>query len=249
MTDFERLERRLAAVERTLTDSERPVSDIPDQAAIADDIERIDQRIDDLVTRIATLEGSTQALRGYVGNVRSVNEAVEQRADAAVATVDRLERRVEALEGAQTDSERTVFVSRAVVRDSTAPSIRCRNGGMQGSDPATDADSTPDERTVLEESAQQADPDRSVDRSLLTSGGDRRYRPGVGATDASRVRLAESSAIDHQQIEAQLAELTAIDDGSDRRDSTEPTEEQSRQDDADESGDTTFLESVRGLFS
>ncbi len=100
MSDFARLERRLAAVERALTESDRPVSDLPDHAAIVDDIDRLDGRIDDLVTRITELEGSTQALRGYVGNVRSVNEGVERRADSAVATVDRLERRVEGLERA-----------------------------------------------------------------------------------------------------------------------------------------------------
>ena len=100
MSEFARLERRLAAVERALTESDRPVSDLPDHAAIANDIDRLDGRIDDLVARLAEVEGSAQALCGYVGNVRSVNEGVERRADSAVATVDRLERRVEELEGA-----------------------------------------------------------------------------------------------------------------------------------------------------
>ncbi|AHF98842.1 hypothetical protein HALLA_08170 [Halostagnicola larsenii XH-48] len=247
MSDFERLERRLAAVERALTDSDRPVSDVPEQAAIADDIDRLDERIDDLVARVADLEGSTQALRGYVGNVRSVNEAVERRADAAVATVDRLERRIEAVEGARTDSETTMVVSRAVVRDSTTPAGRYRSESG-GSGPETDPDSTTDQRAALEE-FHQTDPDHSVDRSLLAGGSDRRSRPGVGVTDASSVRLADPSAIDHQQIEAELAELTAIDDEPDRRDSTEPTEDQSRRDDADESDGTAIFEAVRGLFS
>ncbi|MDJ1431024.1 hypothetical protein [Halostagnicola sp. A-GB9-2] len=111
MSDFERLERRLAAVERALTESDRPVRDVPETAAIADDIDRLDEQTEELATRIAELEGSTQALRGYVGNVRSVNESVERRADSAVATVDRLERRVEALERATTDTNTTVLVS------------------------------------------------------------------------------------------------------------------------------------------
>jgi hypothetical protein len=48
--------------------------------------------------RVAELEAATQALRGYVGNVRSVNERVEERADAALARAEELDGRVTALE-------------------------------------------------------------------------------------------------------------------------------------------------------
>lgn len=98
MTDTTVLARRLAAVERTLVEGERGPVDLPDAAAVADDIDRLESRFDDLERRIAELEGATQALRGYVGNVRSVEEAVERRADVAVATVDRLDDRVASIE-------------------------------------------------------------------------------------------------------------------------------------------------------
>lgn len=272
MSDFERLERRLTAVERALADSERPVSDIPKRAAVADDIDRLDERLDDLVARVANLEASTQALRGYVGNVRSVNEAVERRADAAVATVDRLERRIEAFEGAQTDSETTVFVSRAVVRDSTTSPEKSHAESSLELDPDTGPDSASEYRS-LEESPLQSDRDSAADRLLLTSGGDRRSRPETSTTDARHGRRPGSSTIDHQQIEAQLAELTAADDESGRHgsadmtgetgnkpstDTNESTTDAGRQTtadspdedgDSDRSSDTTFLEAVRGMFS
>ena len=62
------LERRLEAVERALSDEEP--------------LERID-RLDDLEERVVELEAAVQALRGYVGSVRAVNEDVERRADRA----------------------------------------------------------------------------------------------------------------------------------------------------------------------
>ncbi|MFC4246739.1 hypothetical protein ACFOZ7_06970 [Natribaculum luteum] len=105
MTDSDALERRLAAVERALVDGDHALTDLPDAAAVADELARLDERLDDLDARVAELEGSTRALRGYVGNVRSADEDVERRADAAIATVDRLERRVAALECATRSSD------------------------------------------------------------------------------------------------------------------------------------------------
>lgn len=66
--DRDSLERRLAAVERALAEDEP--------------LERADH-LDDLEARVAELEAAVQALRGYVGSVRAVNEEVERRADRA----------------------------------------------------------------------------------------------------------------------------------------------------------------------
>lgn len=93
MSDDEALQRRLRAVERSLTDSDHDVDSLRTAGEQADRVDELTARLDEAEDRIAELEASTQALRGYVGNVRSVNEDVEQRADAALAAVDRLEER------------------------------------------------------------------------------------------------------------------------------------------------------------
>ena len=90
MSDDEALQRRLRAVERSLTDGDHDVDSLRTAGDQADRIDELAARLDEAEDRIAELEASTQALRGYVGNVRSVNEDVEQRADAALAGVERL---------------------------------------------------------------------------------------------------------------------------------------------------------------
>ncbi|MFC7134147.1 MULTISPECIES: DUF7310 family coiled-coil domain-containing protein [Salinibaculum] len=90
----ESFEERLAAVERALTDTD---GDRPDLATAAEVAERVDDLETDLAAltdRVAELEAATQALRGYVGNVRSVNEEVEQRADLALSKAEAASRAV-----------------------------------------------------------------------------------------------------------------------------------------------------------
>lgn len=95
MSDDDAVERRLRAVERALTDDDRAVADLAEAGELADRVDALESDLEDLRDRVAELESATQALRGYVGNVRSVNRDVEQRADAAVAAVDRLEDRLD----------------------------------------------------------------------------------------------------------------------------------------------------------
>jgi len=87
----EALEKRIAALERAIADDEGERVALADGAATAERVEALEARLDDLTDRIAELEAATQALRGYVGNVRSVNREVEQRADAALAKAESLE--------------------------------------------------------------------------------------------------------------------------------------------------------------
>lgn len=75
----ETLEARLSAVERALTDAEST----PHRADVPD-------RLDDIETRLRDLEAATQALRGYVGEVRARDDRAEQRADAPLADVSQL---------------------------------------------------------------------------------------------------------------------------------------------------------------
>jgi len=73
MSDDEALQRRLRAVERSLTDGDHDVDSLRTAGDQADRIDELAARLDEAEDRIAELEASTQALRGYVGNVRSVN--------------------------------------------------------------------------------------------------------------------------------------------------------------------------------
>lgn len=128
MADSDDLERRLAAVERAVdgdTDlaspgsenlgSETPGSETPDSASD----EALETRLDSLESRVDELDAAVQAIRGFLGGVSAVNEAVERRADAAVAAVERLEARL--------DGE-----------DSVAPTTGSPSDGGDGEHPSAD---------------------------------------------------------------------------------------------------------------
>lgn len=103
--DIDALAARLSAVERAVTDDEtRPAASPPvespyrcDDPDHSDDpdfdgrLSAVEEALADLDARLDEVEAATQALRGYVGAVRSVNREVERRADAALAAVERLE--------------------------------------------------------------------------------------------------------------------------------------------------------------
>jgi chromosome segregation ATPase len=83
------IEQRLRAVERALTDGEASPAEIEDGAALRSELDRQADRVEELDERVRELEAAVQALRGYVGNVRAVNEDVERRAEAALAAAER----------------------------------------------------------------------------------------------------------------------------------------------------------------
>ncbi|MEF8974242.1 MAG: hypothetical protein V5A15_05075, partial [Haloarcula sp.] len=89
MTDIETLAERLQTVERAVTDGTTEFPEVTELAELETRMDTVEQRVDDIDERTAELEAATQALRGYVGNIRAVNEDVEQRADAALAATDR----------------------------------------------------------------------------------------------------------------------------------------------------------------
>jgi chromosome segregation ATPase len=78
------LDERLAAVERALTDGDHDLTDLEAASETTARLDALEDEIETLDDRVAELEAATQALRGYVGNVRSVNEDVEQRATLAL---------------------------------------------------------------------------------------------------------------------------------------------------------------------
>ena len=95
MSDVETLAERVRTVERAVTDGDQTFPAVDDIAELTERIDALERELEELDERTADLEGATQALRGYVGNVRSVNERVEQRADTALAATERLERRLD----------------------------------------------------------------------------------------------------------------------------------------------------------
>lgn len=92
------LQRRLDAVERAL-DGEPGQHRQPD----TDDTDALAARVATLEARVDELDAAIQAVRGFLGGVSAVNEAVERRADAAVAAVERLETRLDGEGGTPID--------------------------------------------------------------------------------------------------------------------------------------------------
>jgi hypothetical protein len=92
---------RLAAVDDALVDESSEDASV-DGSASEDGREGApsDAEVAALADRVAELEAAVQALRGYAGSVRAVNDRVEERADAAVATAEDCRERVAALERA-----------------------------------------------------------------------------------------------------------------------------------------------------
>lgn len=91
MSDAERLDERVRAIERALTDGDATLPELESRADLLDRIDELGERTAALERRLDELDAATQAIRGYVGNVRSVNRDVERRADAALAAVEALE--------------------------------------------------------------------------------------------------------------------------------------------------------------
>ncbi|MBV0923662.1 hypothetical protein KTS45_05555 [Halomicroarcula limicola] len=105
MTDAETLEERVRTVERAVTDGDHEFPEATELADLRARVEALEQRFAELDDRTSELEAATQALRGYVGNVRSVNQDVERRADAALAAVEEMERRLDDRQPSATDSD------------------------------------------------------------------------------------------------------------------------------------------------
>ncbi|WP_224269886.1 DUF7310 family coiled-coil domain-containing protein [Haloprofundus salinisoli] len=91
-TRLERLETRLDAVERATTGTDISVVDLSSAADLDARLTAVEERLSEFDDRLSELDAAVQALRGYVGGVRTVNRAVERRADAALAAVESLER-------------------------------------------------------------------------------------------------------------------------------------------------------------
>lgn len=141
--DRDELRDRLDAVERALTDGAGDLDDLRAAADTAAELETLRDRVTELEDRTAELDAATQALRGYVGNVRSVNRDVERRADAALAKVESLEAELDVSSDANgaepTDDSQPHTSSGGPGSDVVAEHERARSGRA----PDTDGPSEP----------------------------------------------------------------------------------------------------------
>jgi len=88
---MDELEARIEALERAVTDGDSDLSALAAAGETGERLATVETEMEELSDRVAELEAATQALRGYVGNVRAVNREVEQRADAALAKAESVE--------------------------------------------------------------------------------------------------------------------------------------------------------------
>lgn len=95
MSETDRLTDRLQAVERALTGSDQTVSDLEDVATLNRQMKTLTTQLETIEQRLDRLDAAVQAVRGYVGQQKAVNDDVERRADAALAAIDRVERELD----------------------------------------------------------------------------------------------------------------------------------------------------------
>lgn len=107
MDDGRPLHERVDALERAVTDGHAD-DGLPDAARMAARVDDLETTVEGMDDRVAELEAAIQALRGFAGGIQAVDEAVERRADAAVARVDRLETELEELRNRVDDADDTV---------------------------------------------------------------------------------------------------------------------------------------------
>lgn len=98
VTDIERLERRLEAVERALTDGDTEVAALAAADDLAGRVDDLEARVETLSAEAAEREAAVRAVRGYVGQERAADREAERTAESALATAESLQERVRAVE-------------------------------------------------------------------------------------------------------------------------------------------------------
>jgi hypothetical protein len=137
------IDERLRAVERALSDGN------DDATLPAGGETDVEERIADLEARMEDLEAAVRAIRGYVGNVRSINRDVERRADAALAKARAVETALDEREAARRTGRR-------------GHDTITEDGTRRGPDPG-DRPRSRDETVPSAEERLDADPGRNPD--------------------------------------------------------------------------------------
>ncbi|WP_318566848.1 DUF7285 family protein [Salinigranum marinum] len=114
-----------------VTDGHTDLTSVADATDVATRLDAVERRLDDVETRLGEMEAATQALRGYLGGVDGVSDAVERRADLALA-------KAEAVEDAVFDGRDGLAVERLPDADAPAPGADTAADPVDGADPAAD---------------------------------------------------------------------------------------------------------------
>lgn len=222
--DIDDLDERLDAVERALTDGDH---DLVTLAAAADDaatIDRLRERVDALEEQVAELDAATQALRGYVGNVRRVDREIEQRADAALAAVERLEREgtanpVEGSDASETESTPAATAQRDAAQSENAETGNRGRGAARARttepDPAADpcrCERCGSRRRDRGRQSASDHPEPAADGHDGTGDRDRRATAGRPAADGGRDEWARTTAAGNGDDESAGGVLASLRD-------------------------------------
>jgi hypothetical protein len=186
------LHERVAALERAVTDGHAD-DGLPDAGRMAARVDDIEAAVEELDDRMAELDAAVQALRGFAGGVRAVDEEIERRANAAISRVDRLEAELESV-AAELPAEGASVAESEMDRHEAAPEPR---DGMVGGRRADARDGTTAGR--VGESHGDGDGDGDSDDTnigTVTSTRDETLREEV--TARSDAALAEAVASDEQ---------------------------------------------------
>ncbi|WP_049925482.1 DUF7310 family coiled-coil domain-containing protein [Halopiger goleimassiliensis] len=177
MTDIDRLDQRLSAVERVVVDGDVTLEELSELTALSEEVSELERRIEEQERRIADLEASVQSIEGYVGNVQSINDDVERQAASAVATVDRLERRLDKLEVEINDLQGGLLEEESPEKDDESDDEGTDEEGDDSTDDevfqfGTGTDPTPEESVAeLVEETTESEPivDDGVDREISSA--------------------------------------------------------------------------------
>jgi hypothetical protein len=123
MDDGRPLRERVDALERAVTDGHGE-DGLPDAARTAARVDDLEATVEEMDDRLAELEAAVQALRGFAGGIRAIDDAVERRANAAIARVDRLEAdlaRTDAARPTDTETDRNCRDSDGTAVDAAPP--------------------------------------------------------------------------------------------------------------------------------